>query len=276
MEKTQVIKKTAKIVANVLLYAFIAVCIFGVILTISSKKDADGTATIFGKQMRLVLSPSMEKCDATDVKGYDIKHIPTGSMVFIDVVPGDEAEAEKWYEDLKKGDVLTFKYVYVRQETITHRITDIYKNENGGYTISLEGDNKDSDSEVLTQTIDTSLKNSPNYVIGKVIGQSRLLGLFVRVLKAPIGLIFIVIIPSLIILILEILKIIKTLGSDKRKKEREQRAQQQTELDELRRRLKELEAANPTEAPTPEIIMQGEATAKEKNTPTFSNDGNTP
>ena len=276
MEKTQVIKKTAKIVANVLLYAFIAVCIFGVILTISSKKDADGTATIFGKQMRLVLSPSMEKCDATDVQGYDIKHIPTGSMVFIDVVPEDDAEAEEWYKDLKKGDVLTFKYVYVRQETITHRITDIYKNENGGYTINLEGDNKDSDSEVLTQTIDTSLKNGPNYVIGKVIGQSRLIGLFVRVLKSPIGLVFIVIIPSLIIVILEIIKIIKLLGTGKRKKEQEEKERTANELDELRRRLKELEATNSTEAPTPENVINGAEAAAEENSPTDGNNGNMP
>ena len=39
-------------------------------------------------------------------------------------------EAKAWYADLKVGDVLTFKYVYVRQETITHRIIDIEeKNE---------------------------------------------------------------------------------------------------------------------------------------------------
>ena len=255
MEKTQVIKKVGKIAANILLYIFIAVCLFSVILTISSKKDEDGTATIFGMQMRSVLSPSMEECDATDVSGYEIKDIPTGSMVFIDVVPEDPDEAEKWYADLKIGDVLTFKYVYVKQETITHRITGIRQNPNGGYTIRLEGDNKNSDSETLTQTIDTSEKNSPNYVIGKVTGQSYLLGMLVNTLKSPAGLIFIVIIPSLIIVILEILKIIKILGADKRKKDEEEKARQQRELDELRQRLAELEAGKPTETPSPEVVM---------------------
>lgn len=244
MEKKRVLKQAGIITANVLLYLFIAICILGVILTITAKKDADGTATIFSKQIRYVLSPSMERCDATDVSKYKIKDIPTKSMIFIDVVPEDEAEAAQWYADLKIGDVLTFKYVYVRQETITHRITAIEKKSGGGYIISLAGDNKNSSSETLTQTIDTSNSNSPNYVIGKVTGQSYVLGLFVYALKSPVGLISIIIIPSLIIVILEIIKIINMLSADKRKKEQEEKEKQQSELNELRRRLAELEAQN--------------------------------
>lgn len=235
MEKTQIVKKFSKLAVNILLYIFIAVCLVSVVLTISSKKDADGTATIFGIQMRSVLSASMEKCDATDVSGFEIKDIPTGSMVFIDVVPEDPAKAEEWYADLKIGDVLTFKYVYVKQETITHRITNIQANPDGGYTIRLDGDNKNYDSETLTQTINTAETNSPNYIIGKVTGQSYLLGLFVRALKSPLGLIFIVIVPSLLIMIFEILKLFRLFGAEKHKHER-------AELDELRRRLAELEA----------------------------------
>ena len=242
MQKTQVVKTAGKITANILLYVFIAVCLFSVILTVSSKKDEDGTATIFGVQMRLVLSPSMEKCDATDVSGYEIKDIPAGSIVFIEVVPENPEEAEKWYRDLKIGDVLTFKYVYVKQETITHRITDICQNYDGGYTIRLDGDNKNSNSETLTQTIDTSETNTPNYIIGKVTGQSYLLGFLLRTMRSPVGLIFIVIIPSLIIVILETLKIIKLFGAEKKKKEQNKIECQQSEIDELKRRLAELEA----------------------------------
>lgn len=257
MGKTQALRKAAKVLANILLYAFMAICIFGVILTITAKKDEDGTATILGKQIRYVLSPSMEECDATDVTKYDIKDIPTGSMVFIDVVPEDEAEAEKWYADLEIGDVLTFKYVYVKQETITHRITDIQQKD-GGYIIMLEGDNKNSDSGTLTQTIDTSQKNSPNYVIGKVTGQSYLFGLFIGALKAPIGIICIVILPSLAILIFEVIKIAGLLGAEKRKKEEEEKEQQQNEIDELRRRVAELEANQPTEATAPTVSNENE------------------
>lgn len=254
MEKTQVVKKVGKITANILLYVFIALCLFSVILTISSKKDEAGTATVFGKQMRTVLSPSMEKCEATDVSDYEIKDIPTGSMVFIEVVPEEPAEAELWYSNLRVGDVLTFKYVYVKQETITHRITDIKQNSDGGYTIRLDGDNKNSESETLTQTINTSDKNSTNYVIGKVTGQSYLLGLFVRTMKSPAGLICIVIIPSLIIVILEILRIVKLLGADKKKKEQEEKARTENELNELKRRLAEYEAGKLTETSDSEAV----------------------
>jgi uncharacterized membrane protein len=243
MDKTKLIKKVGNIAANILLYVFIALCFVSIFLTISSKRDEDGTATIFGVQMRTVLSPSMEACEQTDVSGFEIKDIPTGSMVFIDVVPKDPDEAARWYADLNEGDVLTFKYVYVKQETITHRITDIKPNENGGYTIQLEGDNKSANSETLTQTIDTSKKTSPNYVIGKVTGQSLVLGLLVSLLKSPAGLIFVIIIPSLIIVILEILKIIRILGADKKKKDEEEKERRQNELDELKRRLAEYEAA---------------------------------
>ena len=260
MKNNATLKKVLNIVGNVLLYLFIAVCLIGVILTITSKKDADGTATIFGRQMRIVLSPSMEKCDATDVSGFEIKDIPVKSMVFIEVVPEDPDEADEWYDDLEVGDVLTFKYVYTRQETITHRITSIEEKTTGGYVIELTGDNKDSDSKTLTQIIDTSMTNSPDYIIGKVTGQSYLLGLFISTLRSPLGLIFIVIIPSLIIMSFEIVKVVKLFNEEKKQKEREEKEQQQSELDELRRRLAELEStkANPDSSTAPEQSGEGD------------------
>ena len=242
MEKTQSLKKIASVLANILLYAFIAISIFGVIITVVSQKSDDGTATVFGMQIRYVLSPSMAKCEQTDVSGFEIKDIPEKSVVFVQTVPDDKAEAEKWYADLKVGDVLTFKYVYVRQETITHRITAIEKNENGGYTIDLEGDNKNSDNKVLTQAIDTSQKSSPNYVIGKVIGVSYPIGLLISVMRSTVGVICVVIIPSLVIMIFEIVKVVRLLGEDKRKAEKEEKERTENELAELRRRLSELEA----------------------------------
>lgn len=246
MEAKPTLKKAVGIAANVLLYVFIALCVIGIVLSVTSKKSGDGAATIFGMQMRVVLSPSMEKCDATDVSEFDIKDIPTKSMVFIDVVPKDAKEAEKWYADLKEGDVLTFKYVYVKQETITHRITKIEEKKSGGYLIYLEGDNKNSDSDVLSQVIDTSEKTSPNYVVGKVFATSYNLGLFVSALRSPLGLIFIVILPCLAIVITEVLKIISVVGEEKKKKDSDEKERQQNEIEDLRRRLAELEKEKKT------------------------------
>ena len=249
MEKKELIKKIGKIAGNVVLYAFIVIALIGVLLTITAKKDADGTATIFGRQMRFVLSPSMEKCEDTDVSNFEIKDIPTKSVIFIEVVPDDPAEAEQWYADLKVGDVLTFKYVYVTQETITHRITRIEPKADGGYLIDLEGDNKAAESETLMQTIDTSEVNSPNYIIGKVVGLNYPLGLFVNLLKEPAILICFVILPSVAIIIFEIIRLVGLFGAEKKQKEQEEKEKQQSELDELRRRLAQLEAEKSGEAP---------------------------
>ena len=270
MEKPNTRKKVLTIIGNVIIYLFIALCIFVVTLTISGKKDADGATTFFGMQMRFVLTSSMEKCDATDVSGFEIEDIPTRSMVFIELVPDDKDAADRWYADLKVGDVLTFKYVYVTQETITHRITGIVEKPNGGYIINLEGDNKAYDSDTLMQTIDTSIENSLNHVIGKVVGQSYLLGLLVNLLRSPLGLVLIVILPSMVIIAIEIMKIIKLLTAGNEKKKKSEQEEQMRELDELKRRLAEFEAkeaeraasAAPSEAESTEA-ESAEASDKE-------------
>ena len=263
MGNTSKLKKAARIAINGFLYFFIVMAVFGVTITLVSGKDVDGTVTLFGKQMRIVLSKSMEGQDKNAVSEYDIKKIPIRSMVFIDVVPTDTAEAEKWYGELEVGDVLTIKYVYVRQETITHRIIGIEEKKDGGYLITLEGDNKAENSETSTQVIDTSERNTPNYIIGKVTGYSLPLGLFVTALKSTAGLICVIIVPALLILVSEIFRIAKILTEDKRNSERKEREEQKSELEELRRRLAELEG-KATAAPVTEAKVS-ESTAE--NTP---------
>ncbi len=247
-KSTSKAKKIANTVINILMYMFFAVCIFALILSMVSKKDADGAMSLFGMQARIVISDSMAKHELTDVSDYKIKDIPIKSMIFIELVPEDPEEAEKWYSELKRGDVLTFRYFYVTQETITHRIVeDPVKNENGGYTILLEGDNKASDIDTLAQTIDTSLDDSPNYVIGKVTGQSRLLGLLISAVKSPVGIILIVMVPCIVIAIFEIIRIVGVIGDGKRRKADAEAAAKEAELLELRRKLMELEAKNSEE-----------------------------
>lgn len=236
------LKKPIKIILDILLYIFIALCLAGVVISVVSKKDDDGTATVFGYQLRFVQSPSMERCDETyeSIKEYDIKDIKTKSLVIIKSVPEDEEKKKEFYSSLRVGDVLTFKYVYTRQETITHRITKIQP-KGEGYIITLEGDNKASDSETLKQTIDTTKVNSPDYIVGKVVGVSYPLGLFVYALKTPVGLVCIIIVPCVIIIIMEILRIVGVLSADKKKAQKDKEEKQQAELDELKRRLAELE-----------------------------------
>lgn len=241
MDKAKM-KKIGNIALNVLLYIFLAVCIFSVLITVLSKRDSDGAAEIFGYQLRVVTSESMAKCELTDVSAYEIKDIPLRSMVFVSVMPEDPAKADEWYRSLSKGDVLTFRYVLrTTQVTITHRITNITEKPTGGFVIELAGDNKNSEDGQLTQVIDTSIPNNTNYVIGKVTGQAYLLGVIMSFLMQPIGIILLIIVPCFIIILLEILKIVRVLGADKKKREQEEKEKKENELEELRRKLAELE-----------------------------------
>ena len=234
-------KKIWNIVLNVLTYVFLAICIFSVFMTVLSKRDSDGAAEIFGYQFRVVTSDSMGACEYTDVSGFEIKDIPIRSLVFVKTMPEDPAKADEWYRGLEVGDVLTFRYVYSTQVTITHRITSITEKPTGGFVIELAGDNKNSEDGQLTQVIDTSIPNNTNYVIGQVTGQAYLLGVILGFLMTPLGIILVIIMPCFIIILLEILKIVKTLTADKKEREREEKENKEKELEELRRRLAELE-----------------------------------
>lgn len=244
--KNSAIKKALRVTGDAALFIVILFALFALVLSIAAKKDSDGTATVFGYQLRFVRSDSMDKCDLTDVSGYKIKSIPVKSCIFVQVAPEDEEQKREWYGRLQVGDVLTFRYVYTKQETITHRIVSIEEKADGGYIITLEGDNKNADSEQLRQTIDTSLTDSPNYVIGKVTGQSYILGLIVYAFRTPVGVICLIIIPCLIIIGFEIARLVRVLSADKKEKAKEKKQRQAEEIEELKRRLEFLQNQNNT------------------------------
>lgn len=223
-------------------YLFMALCLFLLVLTLTVKKDSDGAATVFGRQMRIVLSSSMEKCDQTDVSAYEIKDIPVKSVVFVQTVPQDDAEAAEWYKNLKVGDVLTFRYLYAKQETITHRISAISENNSGGYTVTLEGDNKASDAGVIKQVINTADQNSPNHIIGKVTATSHALGVALTAVKSPLGMVLIIIVPCFVIALLEIVKIVDIFVGNKKEKALAKQKETESQLIELKQQLEELRA----------------------------------
>lgn len=237
-------KKSLKffnIFSNVLLYLFFSLSLVLLLFSIISKKNNDDAINIFGYQLRIVTSESMAKNKETydDIKNYSIKSIPLRSLVLIKTIPDNDSTS--FYENLKVGDVLTFKYVLVnKQETITHRIIDISFNEdNGGYIITLQGDNKGSSTNAGVQIIDTSIEANPNYVIGKVVYRSLIIGLLLCILKSKLGIIFIVIIPCIIIMVFEIIKIINYFNESKKKKVAEEVNKQKDEIALLKQQLEE-------------------------------------
>ena len=257
-------KKVANIVLDVVVVAVLLLALFTMIVTVNAKKSKDGTATIFGYQLRFVQSGSMEKCAYTDVSKYKVKSIKVKSCVFIKTAPTSEKEINEWYKTLKVGDVLTFQYNKndgsVAPEdyegdsmVITHRVIRIEKKETGnGYIITLKGDYKSSkDNEPAEQVIDTEVDTpaTTTYIIGKVTGQSYLLGLCVYVLKKPVGIVCVVIVPCLLMIVIQIFRIVNVLGEDKKNKRKEEQANKDDEIEELKRQLAALQnAAAPEES----------------------------
>ena len=229
------IKKIFKITSDILLYCFIFLGLITIIITLSSKKDIDGATNIFNYQLRLVITDSMAKCSETNVSKYKIKSIPKNSLVLIKKIEDND------YKKIKEGDVLTFRYLYTEQVTITHRVKSIVEKDTGGYIIELVGDNKTGESELLVQTIDTSIEESPNYIIGEVVYTSIIIGFILNMLKSSLGIVFIIIIPSFIIILLEVIKIIIITIIEKRKLAERKANEKEQEILELKKKLKEME-----------------------------------
>lgn len=257
-------KKVANIVLDVVVVAVLLLALFTIVVTINAKKSQDKDASsIFGYQLRFVQSGSMEKCAYTDVSKYKVKSIKVKSCVFIKTAPTSEKEINEWYKTLKVGDVLTFQYNRESaankdnydgdSKIITHRVIKIEKKETGnGYIITLKGDYKSSKgNEPAEQVIDTEVDTpaTTTYIIGKVTGQSYLLGLCVYVLKKPVGIVCVVIVPCLLMIVIQIFRIANVLGEDKKNKRKEEQANKDDEIEELKRQLAALQnAAAPEES----------------------------
>ena len=252
----QKVLKALQIAGDVLFCLIIAFALFVLIISVSAKRDADGTANVFGYQLRFVQSGSMEKCDQTDVSGYKIKSIPVKSCVFIKKAPApdDQQALNEWCSALSVGDVLTFQYskygaANIQDKVITHRIVKIEPKE-GGYIITLEGDNKNDTGSVGQQVIDTTKADGLDYIIGKVEGQSYFLGLCVYALKSPVGLVFIIIVPCMIVIAYEVIKIVTVLNKDKKDRQQQEKTAKEDEIALLRKQLEELQKSGGTaEAP---------------------------
>lgn len=243
----QKVLRALQIAGDVLFCLIIAFALFVLIISVSAKRDADGTANVFGYQLRFVRSGSMEKCDQTDVSGYKIKSIPVKSCVFIKKAPApdDQQALNEWCSALSVGDVLTFQYskygaANIQDKVITHRIVKIEPKE-GGYIITLEGDNKNDTGSVGQQVIDTTKADGLDYIIGKVEGQSYFLGLCVYALKSPVGLVFIIIVPCMIVIAYEVIKIVTVLNKDKKERQQQEKTAKEDEIALLRKQLEELQ-----------------------------------
>ena len=235
----QTLKKAFRIVSDVLLFLFVAVCAFCVVLTVSSKRNEDDSAQFLGYRLLFVQSASMERCEETweEVQKYRVKDLPTGTCIFVQTVPEDAKEKEAWIRSLQVGDVVTFRYVVGQQETITHRIVSL-REDGAHYYVSLQGDNR---TEGTTQQVfDAFAEDSPNYIVGKVIGQSLFLGRMISSLKTPAGIALIVLLPCLLIISLEVSRIVGAL-KESGKRESAEQLEKTKEIEQLKEHLAALQ-----------------------------------
>lgn len=237
-------KKISDIISTVVVAVVAAFSVMFLATAIATKASGGETMNFFGNEVRLVLTNSMEKPeDGFDYKDYKIKEIRVNDAVFINRVPEDDSKALEWYSKLNVGDVLTFKYRYSEQLTITHRIIKLDQIE-GGYKIYLQGDNRAEGSTTggLVQTIDTTEIGSYNYVIGKVTGVSRALGGVMKISHSKLGIVLAIILPCCAIIIYESIKLILFFDKEKKAKVANAQQEKEDEIAELKKRLSELES----------------------------------
>lgn len=113
-----------------------------------------------------------------------------------------------------------------------------------------------SEQYIFTSPSDYETDNDKyNYVIGKVVGQSLVLGGIVYGVSTPVGVALIVILPCCLIMGWQIARIVNVVNEDRKRKaaeqietaerkaaeQKEQSERQAVELEELKRKVAELE-----------------------------------
>ncbi|WAA11836.1 signal peptidase I SipW [Fervidibacillus halotolerans] len=161
-------KKIIKITGNVLYGLLIATLIMLTVIVISSRASG-GEPELFGYQLKIVLSGSMEPT-------FD-----TGSIIIV-----------KKLEDptvVKEGDIITF--VYEGNQIVTHRIVDVL-NQSGKVFYQTKGDNNEDP--------DSNLVISDN-VLAKYTGMTiPYVGYLLKFASTPIGTAILLIIPGALLL----------------------------------------------------------------------------
>lgn len=225
-------KKTAwKRVRDIIYFLFLG---FFLILAAISVTSRITKGKIGNTQFLVVASGSM---DGEKQEDYDIKTIPVKSLIAVDLI--QDGKEDEFYSSLKKGDVLTFNYVSLNNETITHRIVeDPVQIENGVYKYILRGD---AVEETQTQILYSDGRSGE--IIGKVKFVNLPLGQMYFFISSKIGTLILVVLPCSLIAIIEICKIIYLISENRsRKKEEETNAikeEKDKEIEELKRQLME-------------------------------------
>ncbi len=186
--------KIIKIVANVLVWLFVAFAVFMTVLAFTATKSADGVPSLGGKCMISIISNSMEPT------------IDEGSLILSEKL----SDAEK--RQLKEQDVISFHFNMDGSNVKsinTHRIIGINRNESGEVVSYItQGDNKEANIGNVTEEVypndivavwhdgDTNIKG-----VGAIIG----------FLGKPTGFFLVIVLPLVAFFLYELIKFIMTV-----------------------------------------------------------------
>lgn len=188
-EKIKLIRRYINKSLKLLSYAVIVVLIFlGIFFAyyfVSLKMyEKNPTVNIPRFGLYTIISPSMEPA----VKVYD---------VVVDMNVFKES-------DIKEGDVITFisNSNVSKGLTVTHRVIDVVKNQDGSLSYITKGDNNQKSDQAPVNYKD---------VIGKVLFKIPQLGRVQFLLADKFGWIMVILLPALGIIIYDFIKLFKVL-----------------------------------------------------------------
>lgn len=182
-----ILKKVYNFIAKVILYSVILIMLFiGVLFTTYTidyvKNISNGNyKPLYGAYV--IISPSM------------VPTINVQDAVVIKNVPP---------EKLKKGDIITFISTDTRYAglTVTHRIIDIEKSEDGKLLFRTKGDNNNTPDDALV---------TENNIDGRVFLKIPKIGYLQYFLSQSYGWIICIVLPCLGVIAVEIVNILKTI-----------------------------------------------------------------
>lgn len=188
-EKIKLIRRNINKSMKLLSYAVIVVLIFlGIFFAyyfVSLKMyEKNPTVNIPRFGLYTIISPSMEPA----VKVYD---------VVVDMNVFKET-------DIKKGDIITFisNSNVSKGLTVTHRVIDVIKNQDGSLSYITKGDNNQKSDQAPVNYKD---------VVGKVLFKIPQLGRVQFLIADKFGWIMVILLPALGVIIYDFIKLFKVL-----------------------------------------------------------------
>lgn len=273
-KKETVWKKVLNISLDVLFALFVLLGVFLISANVSANKN-NGTIVLFNNQLRIIETGSMaenKNYTKEEYKSFKIKNLPIETLISIDdITKKSHEKRDAFYATLKRGDVLTFKYpVSGLTSVVTHRITKVeqlgdrnfYSDDytqllytRPNYKITLKGDAVEGEGGGLYQIIETARdeEDPTTYVIGKVTWASLPAGKMTKFTTSKWGIMVFVIIPCGVLLAYEVNKIAFVIVRERKaKKDQKKLSEKDEEIEELRKKLAELESKSKKEEETKE------------------------